>query len=228
MQCVAVCCSVLQRVAVCCRVLQCVAVWLKVCAEEVCCSMLQCVAVCCSVLHCVAVCCSAAKVICRGGLSRFLPLSLSLSALSLACTRDCNTLQHTATQCNTFSLLQHTATQCNTMQHTLSLATHCSTLSVLRELTLADAHSLFLSLSFSLSPFSSSCLSPSLASLPPFLALPFLLVSSSSSLSSSLPPSLALPSLFSPSLFLALALFLSFHHSPICVLQCVAVSCSVL
>jgi len=40
LQCVAVCCSVLQRVAECCSVLQCVAV---------CCSVLQCVAVCCSV-----------------------------------------------------------------------------------------------------------------------------------------------------------------------------------
>jgi len=65
LQCVAVCCSVLQcadsvfvslafsvslvhqRVAVCCSVLQCVAV---------CCSVLQCVAVCCSELQCVAVC----------------------------------------------------------------------------------------------------------------------------------------------------------------------------
>jgi len=37
LQCVAVCCSVLQRVAACCSVLQCVAV---------CCSVLQCVAVC--------------------------------------------------------------------------------------------------------------------------------------------------------------------------------------
>jgi len=38
LQCVAACCSVLQRVAVCCSVLQCVAV---------CCSVLQCVAECC-------------------------------------------------------------------------------------------------------------------------------------------------------------------------------------
>jgi len=44
-----ICCSVLQCVAVCCGMLQCVAV---------CCSVLQCVAVCCSVLQCVAVCCS--------------------------------------------------------------------------------------------------------------------------------------------------------------------------
>ena len=50
LQCVAVCCSVLQYVvAVCCSVLQCVAV---------CSSVLQRVAVCCSVLQCVAVCCS--------------------------------------------------------------------------------------------------------------------------------------------------------------------------
>ena len=46
-QCGAVWCSVLQCVAVCCSVLQCGAVW---------CSVLQCVAVCCSVLQCVAVC----------------------------------------------------------------------------------------------------------------------------------------------------------------------------
>ena len=46
LQCVAVCCSVLQCVAVCCSVLQCVAVY---------CSVLQCVAVCCRVLQCVAV-----------------------------------------------------------------------------------------------------------------------------------------------------------------------------
>ena len=49
LQCVAVCCSVLQGVAVCCSVLRCVAV---------CCNVLQCVAVCCSELQCVAVCSS--------------------------------------------------------------------------------------------------------------------------------------------------------------------------
>jgi len=43
-ECVAVCCSVLQCVAVCCRVSQCV---------TVCCSVLQCIPVCCSVLQCV-------------------------------------------------------------------------------------------------------------------------------------------------------------------------------
>jgi len=56
LQCVAVCCSVLQRVAVsfCDRN--------RLCVEDapvaVCCSVLQCVAVCCSVLQRVTVCCS--------------------------------------------------------------------------------------------------------------------------------------------------------------------------
>jgi len=56
-QCVAVCCNVLQYVAVCCSVLQCVAV---------CCSVLQCVAVCCSVLQCVAVCFSVLQCVAAG------------------------------------------------------------------------------------------------------------------------------------------------------------------
>ena len=42
LQCVASCCSVMQRVAFCCSVFQCV---------SVCCSVLQCITVCCSVLH---------------------------------------------------------------------------------------------------------------------------------------------------------------------------------
>jgi len=50
LQCVAVCCSVLQSVAVCCSVLQCAAV---------CCSVLQSVVLCCNMFQCVAVCCSA-------------------------------------------------------------------------------------------------------------------------------------------------------------------------
>ena len=71
-QCVAVCCSVLQFVAVCTLgntlqhtathfrfVLQFVAVCCRVLPfVAVCCSVLQCVVVCCSVLQCVAVCCS--------------------------------------------------------------------------------------------------------------------------------------------------------------------------
>ena len=87
MQCVAVCCNVLQCaccsiswggihdcmvnaedkgevifvmqcVAVCCSVLQC-----QQCVA-VCCSVLQCVAVCCSVLQCVAVCVAACCSVC--------------------------------------------------------------------------------------------------------------------------------------------------------------------
>jgi len=84
LQCVAVCCSVLQCVAVSVGtlitpqnashqtshvrcvcvcdvlwcVLQCIAVCCRVQGVTVCCSVLQCVAVCCSVLQCVAVCCS--------------------------------------------------------------------------------------------------------------------------------------------------------------------------
>jgi len=53
----------LQCVAVCCSVLQCVAVWFEV--DLMCsCSVLQCVAVCCSVLQYVAVCdgCHKARV----------------------------------------------------------------------------------------------------------------------------------------------------------------------
>jgi len=50
-----VCCSVLQCVAACCGVLQCVAV---------CCSVLQCVAVYCIVLQCVAVCCRSCVAVC--------------------------------------------------------------------------------------------------------------------------------------------------------------------
>ena len=52
---VAVCCSVLQCVALCCIVLQ----WhvRGQCVAAVCCSMLQCDTVYCIVLHCVALCC---------------------------------------------------------------------------------------------------------------------------------------------------------------------------
>ena len=67
LQCVAVCCSVLQRVAACCRVpvSQCVVIVSNVvdsvlqCVQcaAVCCNVLQYVAVCGSVLQCVAVCC---------------------------------------------------------------------------------------------------------------------------------------------------------------------------
>ena len=75
LQCVAVCCSVLQLsqcVAVCCSVLiqdglslifqQCVASGSDS-SVAVCCSVLQCVAVCCSVLQCVAVRCSVVQCV---------------------------------------------------------------------------------------------------------------------------------------------------------------------
>ena len=48
----------------------------------------------------------------------------SVAALPLYKTQY-NTLQHTATHCNTLHSLQHTATHCNTLQHT---ATHCISL----------------------------------------------------------------------------------------------------
>ena len=54
LQCIAVYCSVLQCIAVCCFVLQCIAVY---------CSVLQCIAVCCSVLQYIAVCCSVVQCV---------------------------------------------------------------------------------------------------------------------------------------------------------------------
>jgi len=95
-QCVAVCCSVLQRVAVCCSVLQCVAVFCSVasmqgCVKEICsatctrcCSVLQCVSACCSVLQRVVVCCSVAPM--QGCVKKMLYMYQ---------------VQHNATHCNT-------------------------------------------------------------------------------------------------------------------------------
>ena len=81
LQCVAVCCSVLQSIAmfydsVCGVPLFTASVGRRVSARQVvymtaCCSVLQCVAVCCSVLHCVAVYCS---------LLQFVAVSLSCAA----------------------------------------------------------------------------------------------------------------------------------------------------
>jgi len=69
MQCVAVCCSVLQCVAVRCSV--CAKspatpnpnIYCVVAARILPCSVLQCVAVCCSVLQCLARCCSVMKCV---------------------------------------------------------------------------------------------------------------------------------------------------------------------
>ena len=76
----ALCCSVLQRVAVGCSVLQCVAV---------CYSVLQCVAVCCSVLQYVW---------------SLTDISVFLCLQYEGYCHHCNTLQHTATHCNTLCL----------------------------------------------------------------------------------------------------------------------------
>jgi len=80
---------------ICCSVLQCVAV---------CCSVLQCVAVCCSVLQCVAVCC-----IITYYTIYYISWGATLSIYHIYDIRDIpimeqlikNTLQHTATHCNT-------------------------------------------------------------------------------------------------------------------------------
>ena len=63
LQCVVVCCSVLQCVAMSSLIIKLsVAVLEDVCSVwqcvAVCCSELQCAAVCCSVLQCVAMCCT--------------------------------------------------------------------------------------------------------------------------------------------------------------------------
>ena len=135
LQCVALCCSVLQRVTtcyslslcasgyctvlwgvqICCRVMQCASVCCSVC------SVLQCVAVCCSVLQCVAVCCTMLQCVAvelsGRGLYTFRGWMIHLFT---KCGCGSYTFIHkntlyTATHCNT---LQHTATHCNTLQHT--------------------------------------------------------------------------------------------------------------
>jgi len=123
--------SVLQCVAVCCSVLQCV---------------LQHVAVCCSVLQCVAVGCwcvihlifpslfievmSPLRMTHSYGYMTHSEMSLQLGEDSFSSLFPAGshfqksarhqiyisrTLQHTATHCNT---PQHTSTHCNTLQHT--------------------------------------------------------------------------------------------------------------
>jgi len=128
LQCVAVCCSVLQRwnviqcdwyVAACCSVLQrwkC-CVWCRVLQSRnafpynwyiaVCCSMLQYIAVCCSMLQYVAVCC-------RDGMHFY------------ATGNSCHVLQgpHTAIHSNT---LQHTPTHSNNV-HLFCVAICCNAL----------------------------------------------------------------------------------------------------
>jgi len=118
LQCIAVCCSVLQ---VCCSVLQYVVVSCSVIAVccSVCCSVLQCVAVCCSVLQRVAACCSVLQYVAvccsvvQSVAVRVLQHVTHSHSSAHQRRRYWNTLQHTATRCNT---LQHTATHCNTHQ----------------------------------------------------------------------------------------------------------------
>ena len=125
LQCAAMCCSMLQYVAVYCSVIssinvlfKCVAVW---------CSVLQCVTVCCNALQYFAMFCSVTSrvdglqclqyhpiiyitytYIYTDGLFRVLLLfqcNRSLRHLiTLSPHPHCNTLQHTATHCNTLQL----------------------------------------------------------------------------------------------------------------------------
>jgi len=122
LQCVAAWCSMLQCVAVCCSVLQHlreaslrhpeVAFTSHDSTISVCCSVLQCVAVCCSVLQCAASPQRSLGAPSRGG--SYIPW-LNCVQHNLAIAPPCNTVirhvTHTAPHCNT---LQHTATQCNT------------------------------------------------------------------------------------------------------------------
>jgi len=136
-------CNMLHCVAMCCIALttgssrMCKRETVCVCAKThvrgtVCCSVFLCVAVCCR--ECMSVC---AKVLVRGSLCR------------LRCfERDCNTLQHNATQS---SILQHTATYCNThdfsQRYTVwvevsnGAAKPCNTHDVERRLTVWFSHS---------------------------------------------------------------------------------------
>jgi len=122
---------VLQCVAVCCSVLQCVAVCIAVH-----CSVLQCAAVCCSVFQWhVTSSFSHSRCWCRRTQQRTkqkkttiktrLMLSLRRKRSHITATH-CSTLQHTAAHCSTLLYtLQHTATHRNAWQHT---ATHCNAL----------------------------------------------------------------------------------------------------
>ena len=92
LQCVVVCCSVLQCVAVCCVacciVLQCATV----------CSLDRCMNVCVQVYVCIGACvCESVNV--YGWMRNYECLRV-YAALPVA-TQHCNTLQHTATHCNT-------------------------------------------------------------------------------------------------------------------------------
>ena len=143
LQCVAVCCSmlqsvavrrsVLQYVAVCCSIYSmCMIPWrVSVRRVAICCSMLQCVAVCCSALHCVAV--LVRRVWSRG----MYPLRV------LQCTTErCSALQCVAVCCSVLQFeLHRVAEQCTvllrTLQHT---ATHCNVSRWLCLVWLVESH----------------------------------------------------------------------------------------
>jgi len=103
---------VLQRVAVCCRVLQCVSHATDPLAWWCLLQLLQCVAVCCSVLQCVAVCQPPHRKIC-----------LVAPVLRINIIEKCThsvlimiTIQYASLD-RVEDTLQHTATHCNTLQH---------------------------------------------------------------------------------------------------------------
>jgi len=112
-------------------------------------SVLQCVAVCCSYITCAYVF-QVHSSTCRERMSALDECTWRV-LMSFKCThphadectahggdRHCNTLQHTATHCNTLrsrrrQTVQHTATHCNTLQHTATHSAHggdrqCNTL----------------------------------------------------------------------------------------------------
>ena len=96
----------LQCVAICCNVLQCFAVRHRY-EAQVCCNALQCNAVCCSLLQCVAMCCSDLQDV-YGFIRR--TCVLTADTLQRTATHS-NPLHHTAAHC-------HTRQQCNTLQRT--------------------------------------------------------------------------------------------------------------
>jgi len=89
----------LQCVAVCCSVLQCVA---KYRADFGGC-VLQCVAVCCSVLQCVAVCCSVSQcvAVCHGEIKISIELTLQNACCSVLQFRECVTMYYDVLHCDT-------------------------------------------------------------------------------------------------------------------------------
>jgi len=124
LQCAAVCCSVLQCVAVCCSVVQCVQCLLVATSERIKQVTPQHTATHCNILQHPATHCNSRPKVVGGALS----IKMQHTAT------HCNTLQHTAPNCTILQhqaeahwrgILDNTAIHCNTLQHT---ATHCNTL----------------------------------------------------------------------------------------------------